>query len=433
MGSMSLPDPVLRYSLDSVSTLGLDLSGNGHDATVSNVNIARDATYGDVADFAGSGSIKPTSIPSAFVGGAARTISVWVNMDANGNNGVVFSQSDATGSGNLLRILIGRNGNEIRFENSWSHQNYTQSLSNGVWYHLVLSFDGTSSTTYFQGSELGSKNVPLNTGTNIVGIGDNYYHGFDFDGQMADFRIYDTGLSSTQVNTIFTEGPQPAFTLNLTLYFCAINLVWSTFPSASSYTIMMNKDGSGFSTIAYDLDPAETTFTIFNLDHGSTYDFEIYSDLDQVTPFVSSTGNVTPVIDTTEGGRMLSLLTNDLSVLSTTNIDKIDDFLHGYLTTNENLTARISFNNSVSLSDNIVYVAESDQITLSESQQSPILTPFILNGSPSQSFNLVLSDTTTVAVTYNEVTGTITVDGQEHSVGDRIILDGKEVKIAELN
>jgi len=140
---MSLPDPVLRYSFDSVSNLGTDLSVNGHDATVSNVTIVSDATYGDVADFDGSGSIEPNTIPSALVGGAARTISIWVNMDANGNNGAVFSQSNAAGTGNLLRILIGRSGNEVRFENSWNNQLYTQSLSNGVWYHLVLSFDGT--------------------------------------------------------------------------------------------------------------------------------------------------------------------------------------------------------------------------------------------------------------------------------------------------
>jgi len=153
---MSLPDPVLRYSFDSVSNLGTDLSVNGHDATVSNVTIVSDATYGDVADFDGSGSIEPNTIPSALVGGAARTISIWVNMDANGNNGAVFSQSNAAGTGNLLRILIGRSGNEVRFENSWNNQLYTQSLSNGVWYHLVLSFDGTVSSTYFQGSQLGS-------------------------------------------------------------------------------------------------------------------------------------------------------------------------------------------------------------------------------------------------------------------------------------
>lgn len=429
---MSLPDPVLRYSFDSVSNLGTDLSVNGHDATVSNVTIVSDATYGDVADFDGSGSIEPNTIPSALVGGAARTISIWVNMDANGNNGAVFSQSNAAGTGNLLRILIGRSGNEVRFENSWNNQLYTQSLSNGVWYHLVLSFDGTVSSTYFQGSQLGSDNVPLNTDTDIVGIGENFFAGFDFDGQMADFRIYDTGLSSTQINTLFTEGPQPGISLSLTLYSYAINLVWSTVSGASSYTIRMNKDGGGFFTIADGLGTTETTFTIFNLDDGSTYDFEIYSDLDPVTPFVSSTGNVTPAIDTTEGGRMLSLVTNDLSVLSSMNIEEIDDFLHGNLVTNDQLTARIAFNNAVSLSDDIVYVADSGQITLSE-DQSPILTPFILNGSASQSFDLVLSDATTSTVTYNEVTGTVTISGQEYNVGDRIILDGKTVKVSQLN
>ena len=428
---MSFPDFVLRYAFDSVANLSTDLSVNNHDATVSNVDIVSDATYGDVADFSGSGSIEPNTIPSALVGGAARTISVWVNMDANGNNSAVFSQSDATGSGNMLRITIGRLGNQIRFENSWNSQIYSQSLSNGVWYHLVLSFDGAISTTYFQGSQLGSDNVPLNTDTDIVGIGENYFNGFDFDGQMADFRIYDTGLSSTQVNTLFTEGPQSGISLSLTLYSYAINLVWTAVPTASSYTIRMNKNGGGFFTIADNLEPTETTFTVFNVDDGSTYDFEIYSDLDTVTPFVSSTGNVTPGIDTTECGRVLSLLANDLSVLSSTNIEEIDDFLHGNLVTNDQLTARIAFNNSVSLSDNIVYISEGDQIALSENQ-SPILTPFIRNGSASQSFDLVLSETTT-AVTYNEITGTVTISGQEYNVGDKIILDGKTVKISQLN
>lgn len=82
------------------------------------------------------------------------------------------------------------------------------------------------------------------------------------------------------------------------------------------------------------------------------------------------------------------------------------------------MTAGVSFNDSIQHSKESTFVQDVE--TLSGSDSRSILTPFLLNGTSSQSIDIELSDLSTLL-------------GGTYSPGDDFILDGKNCKAAEWN
>lgn len=80
----------------------------------------------------------------------------------------------------------------------------------------------------------------------LVSLGKRFVNtGFDLNGQMLDFRVYDTALSASQVSTLYTDGPQDGtirLSITPTVYPYSINLDWSEIDGASTYSIRMRVD-----------------------------------------------------------------------------------------------------------------------------------------------------------------------------------------------
>ena len=423
---MSLIDPVLIYALDSTDNLTTDLIGSA-DATSSNVTITTDGTYGDAATFNGASSIieLTTSVPSALSGNASRTVSMWVNMNALGNTNI-FTQGNSTGGGNFYWIKLGLNNN-IRFESSVSGNNAVYSLgtiSTDTWYNVVWTYNGSTTVAYVNGSQVGSISESLNTDTDLITIGGTPSSGNGpfLNGEMLDFRIYDQALNSTDVSTLFSTGPEAGLALSATMYTYAAELTWSIVPGASSYTLDMDGntivDGS-----------SETAHTEYNLDDGTVYLFELYTDLDTVTPVLSESFS-TPTSDITETGNLLTFISNDLTLISSGNVSEIDSFIHGNLVNGDSVQGRIEYNSSIIPEETMEYAENAGTILFSEPRIS-ILTPFV-SGDGVKQFDITKSDTLTETISYDG-TNTITVEGVTYQAGDRFIFDGKAVKVAELN
>jgi hypothetical protein len=90
----------------------------------------------------------------------------------------------------------------------WTNQNagtISTTLSSypiklNTWYQVVVTYDGTTCTIYFNGVSLTST-----TGTYVIPTGQGYYFGTDeygmqsFDGKLSNYKQYNRALSATEV------------------------------------------------------------------------------------------------------------------------------------------------------------------------------------------------------------------------------------------
>lgn len=80
-------------------------------------------------------------------------------------------------------------------------------LTNGVWYHVAQSYDGTTHKLYFNGALVQNAALTYTIGTNGVGIGqwnNATANNQTFYGVMDNVRIYSTALSDTVIGNIYT-------------------------------------------------------------------------------------------------------------------------------------------------------------------------------------------------------------------------------------
>ena len=131
------------------------------------------------------------------------TISMWINVTSTKNtvlfnsglthpNGIIFQYT-----GSDFYIAIGGAG--------ISSSSIT--LNTGDWYNVLLTTNGTTAKLYVDGTQLGSN---LTIGSGRTGIGSNaviakynYSSGFEFNGFIDEVGIWDTALTSTQVQSIY--------------------------------------------------------------------------------------------------------------------------------------------------------------------------------------------------------------------------------------
>ena len=126
-----------------------------------------------------------------------------------------------------------QNSGQLNFhlaDDSSGHDLYSStSLSNSTWYHLVGTYNGTTSKLYVNGSEEASDTVSFTLGnydtTNGLGIGDKYQTGNEFSGDMDEIRVANAAKSSDWITTEYNNQSSPSAFLTL-----------GSVPSTSIYT-----------------------------------------------------------------------------------------------------------------------------------------------------------------------------------------------------
>ena len=86
---------------------------------------------------------------------------------------------------------------------------------------------------------------------------------------------------------------------------------------------------------------SETTFTSYNLTPGSSYEYNLFTDLDLVTP-ESTIIDTAPSVNTMSVNDLLTRLSNDLSILNSDSIDDIEFELRNILDTGDEVVLRNS-------------------------------------------------------------------------------------------
>ncbi|ACH46764.1 unknown [Feldmannia species virus] len=425
--------PVVRYPMSSTDTLGTNAESLSFNASVENVSVVADETFGTAAYFSGDGTsrIDMSDIPTEVLAGSApRSLSFWVNFDEISDNQNVYSQGNAeTGEGLFAQVKIGYRGTNVRVEyGSHSNRFFETSLAPNTWYSFVMTYDGVTSKTYWGGDLVLTQTVTLNTEAGFVNLGQTYSNGIDFAGKMVDFRIYDVDMSSEDVSSVFADGPSPLLDVAAVMLPYVAQLSWRDVAGVSAYDVMYEENGGESVVAAESVD--STSLAVYDLKEGSTYNFKFYAGGVLVG---SVDGQTTPLLDSDNLKDMLTLVSNDLTVFNTDTVSEMQRLMDLSLETNEEVVVRFTFKNKT-LPLNARFVRDGETFSMSTlGVEGSILTPFIPDGSPGQSLSLELSDLSTTTLTFDEINGTVTVDGVTYSTGDKFVLDDRSCMLGSLS
>ena len=162
-------------------------------------------------DIASSDYLAPIQQPD-LDGVSALSVSLWFNYSSiGGAKGMIMSN-------NIGWYIHLSSATNLDYYNNTSN-NITVSTSSNTWYHLAIVHNGTSLEAWLNGTSLGTKTVSTpknNIGQNLT-IGAYKPTGFTYnwDGKLDEVAIWNTALTSTQVQSIY-NGTSTNLTKDLT-------------------------------------------------------------------------------------------------------------------------------------------------------------------------------------------------------------------------
>jgi len=248
IGNPMTLNPVAFYNLGDKSAF------NGANYLVP--NIAAEEADGDIAtsfspyaldfDSASSDYIQINNGSSLTNGFSELTVSIWANFSSLSTNmGLIskdlvnqrsFDFRFITSSG--VNLLVSTDG----VNNSQTLYYPTSSITTGVWYNFIGTYDGSKLSIYVNGSLI-DDTITLtgslqNTTSNLYVGTRGYLTSNSFNGQLSNASIWNTALTSAQVSEIYSEGiPQ-----NLNNHSAVSSLVsWWQLGSNSSFNSSLNQ------------------------------------------------------------------------------------------------------------------------------------------------------------------------------------------------
>ena len=216
-GDISSLNPTAWYKLDSSEIY------NNTSTQWSVDNNAYPSVYKSSLDFDGAnsritfGNVNGFDITDEF------SVSCWVNLSSLGTQYFISKQQN---SGNYRGYIFSlKSDNTLQFALMQTYNSKqilvssSETLSANVWYNLVFTYDGSNNGSgvkmYINGttttntvSSLGTITTILNTsGFQISGRGGS---SGNIDGQLSNVAVFNTGLSQSQVTTLYNNGTPEA-------------------------------------------------------------------------------------------------------------------------------------------------------------------------------------------------------------------------------
>ena len=154
-------------------------------------------------------------INTFMTGSNGLSIAVWFKSSASGTNAHIVDFSNGFGVNNIKIICNGNGKNTLWFIvadgskfNNWAYT--SKNVNDGVWHHIVWVFDPSNSwTIYFDMIQIAQLSFAYPDSIprwyNYIGQSiqpDAAY----LNGAVADFRLYDRVLDSTEINPIYEYG-----------------------------------------------------------------------------------------------------------------------------------------------------------------------------------------------------------------------------------
>ena len=296
---------------ESTGGTAYDFSGNNYDATVNGAtqaggnNIVRTPTYSfdGVDDYLNS---------SAFSGGVY-TASFWINPDKTfdsdddgsfnyecifGDDVAQFFIGDATSKATGETMLLINGGEQtVAYEK----------IIGGAWQHICIIWNGSGYDIYFDRQEISTDDVSdggsslFNLSHLVLGARISNSDGY-YDGDIADFRVYNRALSASEIQEIYdvfggesshetiSKGPAPSS--SPTIEFADVSVPGD---STAFVDVLEDTTGDGTADTVVDtiaLVDGQTTYTASNV----TQDEEI-ALRPRISPTSDLTDGATVVVD----------------------------------------------------------------------------------------------------------------------------------------
>jgi hypothetical protein len=193
-----------------------DTSGRGNDGFMGS-GASYDASEKSLVVDNSSGGVITRDLGSQVLGNFIHSISMWVKGDTfgSGNIDVLFWIGENV---NDKRIEIYASTTEINynFKNNQYILNNSVGLLDGVWNHLAFTYNGTTGSAgreiYINGElKPGSHSDNANTlnlesGKMFLGGNLSTGNGYDLDGSISNFKLYDCALTAQEVKTLYDMG-----------------------------------------------------------------------------------------------------------------------------------------------------------------------------------------------------------------------------------
>ena len=199
------PNLVLYLSFEEgTGTMTKDLSGWGNHGTLVNGptwstgRAGKCLSFDGVDDYVNCGSSSSLSAPSQL------TVEAWFNPSnfPSGLHQIVGKQTYY----NEYRLVL--DGNDLQghiFSSSTGYVVKSSSsgvyLTTNIWYHAIMTYDGTTFKLYLNGNLVDSLNISItiNPNSNSLTIGTNNDNDYFFPGLIDEVRIYNRALTASEI------------------------------------------------------------------------------------------------------------------------------------------------------------------------------------------------------------------------------------------
>ena len=203
-----------HWKLDEASgTTATDSSLNANDGTHnSGVTVGQTGPYSGIlaVDYDGSNNFTDVAyggnwnpVENEF------SLATWVRIDAGGDtHGMVVWGSNST-----PYALLTNSSNQVELRTNWGTvsgesgeftHNSTGTLTVGQWHHVAVTYDGSTTRFYIDGTEdsTSSATVTIGTTTDKLQLGGDDGSVYDLTGAMYDARVYNRVISADEVNDL---------------------------------------------------------------------------------------------------------------------------------------------------------------------------------------------------------------------------------------
>jgi hypothetical protein len=183
-----------------------DYSGNGHHMTPLGPIISsglKDLAY----DFDGSNDYM-THGSDLVLSEESWTVSYWFNSDSISTLQAIFSAAGHTANSNWINILSSKLALWDHNTATWHYGNTT--LSTGVWYNAMLTYNGSGQYEYFLNG-ISDSSFPVMATTldsltiKNIGVYNDQTSRF-FNGRLTNIRAYNRSLSNEEIMVLYKYG-----------------------------------------------------------------------------------------------------------------------------------------------------------------------------------------------------------------------------------
>jgi len=202
---------VARWELDETAgTTASDSSGNGYDGTLINGPTWTAGVDSGALEFDGTNDYVDFGNPATWPSGTSpRSMCAWARTDtvASGWRWIAAYGSPGTGQA----MFIGLNGDSL-YGGGYADDIFRSGFWEvGQWYHIVLTYDGSTARLYADGTEVTSGAKSWSLILSRAHIGRQVNDAIEFwDGAVDDVRIYDSVLRQSHIEDL-ADGTEPDF------------------------------------------------------------------------------------------------------------------------------------------------------------------------------------------------------------------------------